>query len=494
MSKKSAETVQLVFPHQLYKNVKHFDNKNPVYLIEENLYFTQYKFHQQKIAFQRAGMKFYEKYLLDLGFTVHYIESKTDESDIRYLLKKLKKEGCKNIVFSDVTDNWLEKRLRESGLESDISESQIFLNTRKDLEKYFEEKDAYHQTDFYKQQRTSWNILMDDGRPKGGKWTFDIENRKKYPKGKVPPALHFPENSAFYEEAVRYTQEKFADHYGHVTDYQLYPCTFEDADCWLDDFLEHRFAEFGDYEDSLVQQEHFLHHSVLSPLLNTGLLTPKKVLKKALKYAEEHDIPMNSTEGFVRQIVGWREFIRGMYVYEGTYQRRQNYWKHQKKLPHDFYTGKTGILPIDSCVRKISATGYAHHIERLMVFANFMNLGNITPHERYDWFMTMFIDSYDWVMVPNVYGMSSYSDGGLMSTKPYVSGSNYLKKMSNYADGEWVGLWDALFWKFVEDNREFFSKNPRLGMMLRTLDRMKEETRNAHFRKAETYLNTLDAQ
>lgn len=239
------------------------------------------------------------------------------------------------------------------------------------------------------------------------------------------------------------------------------------------------------YEDSLVENEHFLHHSVISPLLNIGLLTPGYVLDEAIAYAEEHDIPVNSLEGFVRQILGWREFIRGVYLYEGTYQRRKNYWNHHEKLPESFYTATTGIRPLDTALSKILKTGYAHHIERLMVFANFMNLAKTDPDEMYQWFMEMFIDSYDWVMVPNVYGMSTFSDGGKMSTKPYISGSNYLRKMSDYPAGEWTEKWDALFWNFVDENRGFFSKNPRLGMMLRTLDKMSPEKREHHLLTAD---------
>ena len=225
--------------------------------------------------------------------------------------------------------------------------------------------------------------------------------------------------------------------------------------------------------------------------MNVGLLTPENVLEKAISFAKEHDIPVNSLEGFVRQILGWREFVRGVYVYQGSYQRNKNYWKHTKKIPQSFYTAKTGIRPIDSSLQKILKTGYSHHIERLMIFANFMNLCQIDPNEAYQWFMEMFIDSYDWVMVPNVYGMSSFSDGGKMSTKPYISGSNYIKKMSDYPDGDWAEQWDALFWNFIDDHQDFFAKNPRLGMMLRTLEKMPEDKRKQHFKTAKEFIANL---
>ncbi|MCD9856743.1 cryptochrome/photolyase family protein [Epilithonimonas sp. JDS] len=491
MSSKKSVTAQLIFPHQLFKDTDYLDKSQPVFLVEEFLLFKQYKFHKQKIALHRASMKFYEDYLSKAKFTVKYIESTSPLSGIRTLIKHLTKEKFEKILITDVCDNWLEKRIRETTLELEILESPLFINTREDLKEYFQDKKSYHQTDFYKQQRISRNILMKAGKPMGGKWTFDTENRKKYPKNKKAPSIYYPENNTYYEEAKKYVEKNFSKNYGKLTSYQLYPTTFEEAENWFNQFLEMRFADFGIYEDSIVEREHFLHHSVLSPLLNIGLLTAENVLKEAIEYANEYNIPINSLEGFVRQILGWREFVRGIYLYQGTYQRNKNYWKHQNPLTESFYIGETGIKPIDSTILKLLGTGYAHHIERLMIFANFMNLLKFNPDDVFQWFMEMFIDSYDWVMVPNVYGMSSFSDGGKMSTKPYISGSNYIKKMSDYSRGDWTEKWDALLWNFLNDNREFFNANPRLGMMLRTLDKMTDEVKTEHFKIAKLTIKNL---
>ncbi|MBD8081480.1 cryptochrome/photolyase family protein [Chryseobacterium caseinilyticum] len=482
---------QLIFPHQLLKDVDYLDKNQPVFLVEEFLFFRQYQFHKQKIAFHRAGMKFYESYLQDAGFKVDYIDSNEELSDVQKLISHLENESFSEILITDVCDDWLERRIKKTRLKIKIVENPIFINTKDELKEYFEGKEFYHQTDFYKQQRISRNILMKAGSPLGGKWTYDTENRKKYPKNKKAPSIIFPENSDYYEEAKIYTEKYYSENYGNLSTYQLYPLTFEDAEKWLDQFLEMRFADFGIYEDSIVEREHFLHHSILSPLLNVGLLTPDFVLEKAINYAQDFDIPVNSLEGFVRQILGWREFIRGVYLYQGTFQRNKNYWMHKKSLPESFYTGKTGIKPVDSTILKILETGYSHHIERLMILAGFMNLLNLKPDDVYQWFMEMFIDSYDWVMVPNVYGMSSFSDGGKMSTKPYISGSNYIKKMSNYPDGDWSEKWDALFWNFVNDNREFFTKNPRLGMMIRTFDKMTDGKKTEHLQLAKQTIKNL---
>ena len=226
-------------------------------------------------------------------------------------------------------------------------------------------------------------------------------------------------------------------------------------------------------------------------MLNIGLLEPNQVVSKAISAAAKYNVPLNSLEGFIRQIIGWREFIRIVYEREGSIQRTKNYWGFSRKIPETFWTGDTGILPIDNVIKKVLQTGYCHHIERLMVMGNFMLLCEFDPDEVYRWFMELFIDSYDWVMVPNVYGMTQFADGGLMTTKPYISGSNYLLKMSDYEKGEWTTVWDGLFWRFMHVHRNFFLSNPRLGMLVKTFDKMAEEKQQAHLDKAEKYLNSL---
>ena len=235
-----------------------------------------------------------------------------------------------------------------------------------------------------------------------------------------------------------------------------------------------------------------LNHSVLTPMLNVGLIEPKEIIDECLDYAKTHDIPINSSEGFIRQILGWREFIRGIYISRGDEERTKNFWKFKKKIPQSFYNGSTGIHPIDDTIKKILKTGYCNHIERLMVLGNFMLLCEFDPDEVYRWFMELFIDSYDWVMVPNVYGMSQFSDGGLFASKPYISSSNYIIKMSNYGKGDWQPKWDGLFWRFMNLHRDFFLSNPRLGMLVHVFDKMPTEKKQKHIDVAEGFLAQLD--
>jgi deoxyribodipyrimidine photolyase-related protein len=486
----------IIFPHQLFKDTARLNNKAVTFLIEENLFFKQYNFHKQKIAFHRASMKFYEEYLTQKALNVEYIDSAQKESDIRILIKNLHERAYVSITIIDPVDEWLLKRIKHSceqfKIELNVLESQMFLNSNEDLKLFFNtNKKRYFQTEFYKQERIKRNILMDDAnQPMGGQWTYDIENRKKYPKNKEVIKTIYPTENKYIIEAYQYVEENFKNNLGELSGIIQYPCTFIEAEQWLQEFFKNRMNEFGIYEDAILENEILINHSLLSAVLNVGLLTPDFIVAETLKYCEENNIPINSTEGFIRQIIGWREFIRGVYLAKGTEERTKNFWGFKRKIPKSFYDGTTGITPIDITIKKLLKTGYCHHIERLMVLGNFMLLCEFDPDEVYRWFMEFFIDAYDWVMVPNIYGMSQFADGGLMSTKPYVGGSNYLMKMSDYKKGDWQETWDALFWRFLDVHREVFLKNPRLGMLVKTYDKWPDEKKQALLDKADHFLAT----
>ena len=487
--------IHIIFPHQLFKYTEVLDQCDTIYLVEEYLFFTQYAFHKAKLAFHRSTMKAYETYLKSLGKQVVYIEAIQEDSDIRVLIPKLIKEGIEKINIIDPTDNWLEKHIKSVSVEITIKwyKNSLFINTKSELSGFFKpKKKKFFQTSFYKEQRKIRNILMIGDQPLGGKLTYDTDNRKKYPKNKIPPAIHFPELTDYHVEAKLYVENHFFSNYGEINDFVVYPVDHESAEKWLHQFFTHRFHEFGIYEDAIVKEEHFLNHSLLSPLINIGLLDPMDVIQKAIDFANKEGVPLNSTEGFVRQILGWREFIRGVYEAKGSEERSRNFWQFSRKIPKSFYDGTTGILPVDDVIKKILKTGYAHHIERLMILGNFMVLCEFDPDEVYKWFMELFIDAYDWVMVPNVYGMSLFADGGLMSTKPYISSSNYIMKMSNYSKDKWQATWDGLFWVFMDKHRNFFLSNPRLGMLIRTFDKMNQETKEKHYTNAENFYHLLD--
>lgn len=489
------KAINLIFPHQLFSTGPLLENGNEIYLIEEFLFFKQYRFHQQKLAFHRASMKAYQDFLEKEGLTVHYIESHSELSDIRKFSKEINEKKITKIHCIDPVDNWLEKRVREmsSSCELILYENPAFLNNKEELSTFFKgNKKSFFQTSFYKQQRKDRGILLDkDQEPEGGSWTYDTENRKKYPKGKTPPAITFPDATEHWKEAMDYTQNHFGDNPGKLSKQPIYPIDRKQATEWLDQFLKNRFHEFGAYEDAIVKEESFLNHSMLSPLINVGFLLPTEVIEKSLEFSKKEKVPINSTEGFVRQIIGWREFIRGMYECKGSYSRTKNFWGFKRRIPASFYDGTTGIEPVDQTIKKVLNTGYCHHIERLMILGNFMLLCEFDPDEVYRWFMELFIDAYDWVMVPNVYGMSQFADGGLFATKPYIGGSNYMNKMSNYSKGEWEKIWDGLFWRFIHEHQDFFKSNPRISMLYYSWERMGKEKKEEHLINAENFLGKL---
>lgn len=286
--------------------------------------------------------------------------------------------------------------------------------------------------------------------------------------------------------------ERFADHPGMLpTEGEFWlPTTRRQTLAWLRDFLGDRFRGFGPYEDALSDRDDVLFHSVLSPMMNLGLITPDEIVERAVEHARDHDIPLNSLEGFVRQITGWREFVRGVYRRYDSKQSMANFWNHHRKMKPCWYDVTTGLRPLDDAIDKARRLGWTHHIERLMVLANMMNLCEILPGQAHRWFMEMFVDSSDWVMGPNVYGMGLMSDGGIFATKPYICGSNYLAKMSGqYKKTEdWCEIMDGLYWRFVDTHRDFFAGNARLAVMLGTFNKMDPERKHRIFTKAGQFI------
>ena len=260
---------------------------------------------------------------------------------------------------------------------------------------------------------------------------------------------------------------------------------------WLDDFVVNRLEKFGPYEDAITTGSSTLYHSLLSPCMNIGLITPDEIIAHTLKHADE--VPLQSLEGFVRQIIGWREFVRGVYREFGTHQESSNFWSHDRALTAAWYDGTTGIPPLDDAIHTAQRLGWTHHIPRLMVLGNLMTLCEVRPDSAHRWFMEMFVDSSEWVMGPNVYGMGLFSDGGVFATKPYICGSNYLRKMSDYGKGAWCDVVDGLYWRFIDKHRAFFEASPRLALMPRALDRLDPGRRSEIFAAAEAFIERVTA-
>jgi len=487
----------LIFPHQLYDIHPAIAESRPIFLIEDPLFFGDKEFpvhfHKQKLLLHRASMKAYEQKLKADALHVEYIEY--NDKNTYFTIFTNQQSTTLHIV--DPTDYILRKRLERFAQEHKITitwyDNPNFLTSTRECKHLLEGKNPYRFTSFYTAQRKRLKILVNsEGKPFGGRWSYDPLNRKKLPKKTfVPPYRFEPENETV-EEARKYVQINFQNNPGVLDDF-IFPVTHADARVWLNRFLEERFDMFGPYEDAISKDHVLLFHSGLSALMNIGLLQPNEVVRATLLYFKAHrDVPIESLEGFIRQIIGWREYIRAIYELSGVQQRHSNKWQHSRKIPQSFWTGETGIEPIDHTIKKLLNHAYTHHIERLMILGNFMMLCEFDPDEIYRWFMTFHIDAYDWVMVPNVYGMSQHADGGMMMTKPYISSSSYILRMSDYKKGAWCEVWDALYWRFINKHREFFASNPRLSMMVNVLDKMDDEKKKKMFENAENYLQALE--
>ncbi|WP_392348285.1 cryptochrome/photolyase family protein, partial [Parasynechococcus sp.] len=446
----------------------------------------------------RASMNAYAEMLQAQGFTVLRILQGQAASTAE-ILGVLLDQGYRSFHLADPVDEVLTRRIsafasrHDCGLE--IVATPMLLTPEAVIDDHFASGKKPLMGRFYEMQRKRLDLLINpDGGPVGGRWSFDADNRKKLPKGMLvpePPAERSSGSIALVEAARQQLIEEGVAGIGSWDGFH-YPVTHSDADRWLDQFLEQRLRRFGAYEDAISSQHQVMWHSVLTPMLNIGLLTPQQVLDRTLERAEAGDIPLNSLEGFLRQIVGWREFMAAMYRRHGVEMRNGNFWGFDDRaIPSAFYTASTGLAPIDDAINHALETGYCHHIERLMLLGNVMLLCGFHPTRIYTWFMELFVDAYDWVMVPNVYGMSQFADGGIFTTKPYLSGSNYVRKMSDYRQGEWCDTWDGLFWTFIHRHQDFFRRQYRLAMMACNLDRMAPEVLVAHQRRASDFLDAL---
>ncbi len=477
----------IIFPHQLFEIHPALAKERSVYLLEHEHFFTRFLFHKQKLIFHYASLQEYENYLMKEGFHVHMCSYDTTLETI------IKKEQISHIHYADLHDTILEKTVThlcaQLGLERTVYTSSYFLTPQDMLQELLSSK-RFFMASFYQKQRKRLGLLMKEGKPLGGSYSFDVENRQRLPTTIRIPSLPLMPSIDSVRQARSTVEKHFAKNPGS-TDLFIYPVNFKQAKAWLSDFLKHRLLSFGHYQDALKIGEPFLFHSVLSPLLNSGLLTPHFVVDHTLAYAAEHKIPLASLEGFIRQIIGWREFVYAVYREKGEAQRSSNYFHHTFALPRSFAQGTTGFFPVDECIKHVHHFAYAHHIERLMVFGNFLLLTETDPNEVFRWFMEFFIDAYDWVMVPNVYGMSQYADGGLMVTKPYISSSHYLKKMSNYPAGPWTDKLDALYWYFLHKNEKKCAASERLRLSLAALHTMPKQKLTAHIKTAHSVLNEL---
>lgn len=451
----------IILPTQLFEDnfiLSHQKNKQKVFLYEHPIYFTKYKFHKLKLILHRATMKRYSRFLSSNGINVEYLEF---DYDISAIFEKYNKITMFDPIDHEITAEFNEY-VDENGTNLIFVESPMFLTKPAEFRKNF---NNFHQTPFYIWQRKRLNILVEGDKPLGGKWTFDSENRVPYSGDNHMDFNIIENNSAEVKEATKYVLRYFPDNIGDNIFYL--PIDFEGAKQHLREFLKVRLCDFGLYQDAVSPDIIVGNHSMLSPFLNIGLLTPEYVIGEILKIYNKNDkkAPLSSVEAIIRQIIGWRELVRLMYHFNHEMMITSNHFNHNRKLGDEWcpatHTKKLNIAPIDHMINKVKKYAYLHHIERLMYVGNFMLLCEINPREVYDWFMIMFIDSYAWVMEANVYAMSQYSIGGVMMTRPYFSSSNYINKMSSsmFRGDDWQEIWNALYYNFINANKVELAKN-----------------------------------
>lgn len=438
---KNANKTIVILPNQLFDK-KYLPKPNTlkeVIIYEHPHFFTNYNFNKKKLMLHRASMKYYYDYLKEKKYNVSYLEYKDKlPTTQKFKDELLMFDPIDKIKDLDKTISYLEKQSR-------LIESPNFLLTKKQYQQYRDEKSKkFVFNNFY-----MWSKELLDIIPKVK--STDKENRQSIPKNiKIPKTPSNKSDKQYIDEASKYIKKHFSKNPGNTENF-MYPVTHSTAKKWLKDFIKHKLKTFGPYEDFVDKdaKNNILFHSCLSSSINISLLNPDEIIEQIMPV--KSSIPINSFEGYIRQLF-WREYQRFTYIHYDFW--KENYFGHRKKLKKEWYEGTTGIKPVDDAIKLAFDTGYLHHIIRLMIIGNWMNLTEISPKEGFRWFMEFSCDSYEWVMCQNVLDMVFFVSGGATMRKPYSSSSNYILKMSNYKKDDWCDKWDDTYHKFIMNHKD----------------------------------------
>jgi deoxyribodipyrimidine photolyase-related protein len=472
----------IVFPHQLFAEIP--KEWTAIQFVRHDIGYggkdtTVRNFHIARKVFLRAA---------EAAWIDHIKTKYSIKVDVR---KRGETWGSKEVCqIWDPVDQMLEAAIQKKCPKATLLPTPAFVLSREEATSMLGAKEKLSHAAFYGKMRTMTGILMNNGKPAGGKLRFDEENRDKIPKDAVLPAWdkelslrQSPYIVAAYKE-VAAEGTSLGDWTGDL----VFPTTHQDAKKALDRFVKTRLAKFGPYEDAIVEDGDFLYHSVLSAVMNIGILTPIQVLETVVNYGIAHKIPLPSLEGFVAQVLGWREYMRAVYLRFPTPPKDR--LGHRRTLGPSWYEGTTGLLPVDTAIARVKENAYLHHIERLMIVGNAMFLAEIGPTEVYRWFMEMFADSWDWVMVGNVYYMSQWTSDAI-TTKPYISSSAYVLRMSDYEKGEWCADWDALYWSAIHRHADLIRKNYRMAAQVSFWEKKTAAEKKAIQERAKSALHYL---
>ncbi len=482
----------ILYPHQLF-SVEKLPEVERVVLVEEPLFFGMdqeipVKLHKQKLILHRSSMQRYvEEVLWPANYQVDYIELDVfmSASD---LLGRVK--GFDHVYIFDPVDETLTQRLLEARRARGNGEADIeflpapnFYLKEQEIRDYF---GSQHKTfpEFYQWQRERFNILIDENyKPAGGKWIFDNKKQENINNQGVLPSFGVFGDNKHVTKAIEWVNEHFPDNPGS-TDF-IWPTNHSEALKWLEDFIENRLGGYATHLDAINSEAPWLFHSVLSSSLNTGLLSPQQVVETALKHHDKQPIDIASLENFIRQVLGWREYTRGLYITRGTAMRNYDGFKALRRMSPAWYEGNLGLPPFDNLAKKLNARAYAHQSERLFIAANLMLLCEIHPEDVRQWFSQLFIDSYDWALTPGIYGFQQLGD---TDYKLAIAPSSLIMQISDYERGEWADVWDGLYWRFVEKHSDMFKTNPRLRPIAQRLDRLDSDRKRIIGYRADDFL------
>ncbi|MEO1639770.1 MAG: cryptochrome/photolyase family protein [Pseudomonadota bacterium] len=461
--------------------------------------------HPKKIAFTFAAMRKFAARLRDQGWQVAYTRLDDPEntgSITGELIRRAEEHNAAGVVYTEPGEWRLIEALGEMPLKTHQLPDTRFIASHKEFEDWAEGRKQLRMEYFYREMRRKTGLLMDGDDPEGGKWNYDHDNRKPAP-DEVDfsgPMEFTPDNVV--SDVLDLVEDKFGDNFGTLRPFWFATDTGQ-ARQHLAHWLKGGLPKFGDFQDAMLDDNRFLYHAVIGLYINAGLLDPLEVCEKVAQVYRDGDAPLNAVEGFIRQIIGWREYMRGIYFLEGPDYPNRNGLNHSRKLPAMYWGGETKMNCVGKAVAQTRDEAYAHHIQRLMVTGNFALLAGLNPQEVSEWYLAVYADAYEWVEAPNVIGMSLFADDGIIASKPYISSGNYIKKMSNHCcscayrvqdkTGETACPFNLLYWHFLDRHRGKFSGNPRMAQMYRVWDRMDEDKRATVLRDAETWLGRLDA-
>ncbi len=505
---KAYQKLRLILGDQLNLNHSWFEEKQKdvLYVIMESRSETDYvRHHMQKIVAFFLAMEQFAQALEEAGHEVLYLRLDDPENkgsiaeNIKYVVGKYAIPSFEYQLPDEFRMDKALQQLAESlAIPTKVVDTEHFLTERDDVAKLFEGKKQYLMETFYRHMRKKYRVLMEaDGeQPLTGKWNYDQENRKKLPKKiALPEATPLKKD---IEKVVERIQKQGVETIGRLeADAFYWPTNYEEGLRFLEAFLQNRLADFGKYQDAMTTRDPFLFHSRLSFLLNTKILHPLEVVRKVEAYWKDHQevVSIAQTEGFIRQIIGWREYMRGIYWAKMPDYAQMNFFGHQRPLPDWFWTGETKMKCLSHSINQSLDYAYAHHIQRLMVTGNFMLLLGVHPDEVDQWYLGIYIDALEWVEITNTRGMSQFADGGIVGTKPYVSSANYIHKMGDYCTqcpydrkiktGPKACPFNSLYWDFYDRHRDKLGNNPRIGMMYRIWDKQSSEDKAAILKQAD---------